>query len=100
MSAPARITLVRGGEQALVDRAVSSTVTAIRRSAPEADRVNIDASTEDAAQDFRYACAPTLFGGDMVVVVTGLQSADESFAGALGDVLDEGPENVWLIVHH
>jgi len=100
MSSPDRITLVRGGEQALVDRAVSATVASIRRASPEVDRVGIDASTEDAAQEFRYACAPTLFGGDVIVVVTGLQSAEESFAGALADILEEQPENVWLIVHH
>ena len=100
MSAPARITLIRGGEQALVDRAVSATVAGIRRSAPDVDRIEVDASTEDAAQDFRYACAPTLFGGDVIVKVTGLQSAEESFTAALLEVLAEQPENVWLLLLH
>jgi len=100
MSAPAQITLIRGGEQALVDRAVSATVAGIRRSAPDVDRIEVDASTEDAAQDFRYACAPTLFGGDVIVKVTGLQSAEESFTAALLEVLAEQPENVWLLLLH
>ena len=38
MSDPARITLVRGGEQALVDRAIASTVADIRHSRPDVDR--------------------------------------------------------------
>ncbi len=100
MSAPARITLTRGGEQALVDRAIAATVAAIRKSAPGADRVAVDASVEEAANDLRYACAPTLFGEDMIVLITSLQSADDSFMQALQEVLADQPDNVWLIVHH
>lgn len=100
MSAPARITLTRGGEQALVDRAIAQAVQAIRKSAPAADRVNVDATSEEAANDLRYACAPTLFGEDVIVIITGLQSADDAFLQALQEVLDDQPDNVWLIAHH
>ena len=100
MSDPARITLVRGGEQALVDRAIASTVAGIRQSRPDVDRESVDASTDDAVHEFRNMCAPTLFGSDVIVVVTGLQSADEAFADALTEVLVDQPENVWLVLHH
>ena len=100
MSELARITLVRGGEQALVDRAIASTVAGIRQSRPDVDRESVDASTEDAVHDFRNVCAPTLFGSDVIVVVTGLQSADDVFADALTEVLADQPENVWLVLHH
>ena len=100
MTSPARITLARGGEQALVDRAVTGAVTAIRKSSPGADRVVVDASSEDAANDLRYACAPTLFGEDVIVIVSALQSADESFLPVLQEVLTDQPDNVWLIAHH
>jgi DNA polymerase-3 subunit delta len=100
MSAPARITLTRGGEQALVDRAIAATVAAIRKSAPGADRVAVDASVEEAANDLRYACAPTLFGEDMIVLITSLQSADDPFMQALQEVLADQPDNVWFIAHH
>ena len=59
MSDPARITLVRGGEQALVDRAIASTVAGIRHSCPDVDRESVDASTDDAVHEFRNVCAPT-----------------------------------------
>lgn len=100
MSAPARITLLRGGEQALVDRAIASAIAGIRKSAPAADRVTVDASVDEAANDLHYACAPTLFGEDMVVLITSLQSADDAFLPALQEVLADQPDNVWLIVHH
>jgi DNA polymerase-3 subunit delta len=99
MSDPARITLVRGGEQALIDRAVASTVAAIRTRVPAADRVEVDASVEEAANDLRYACAPTLFGEDIIVLIGSLQSADESFMAALQEVIADQPDNVWLIAH-
>ena len=100
MSAPARITLTRGGEQALVDRAITATVASIRKGAPGAERVTVDASVEEAANDLRYACAPTLFGEDMIVQITSLQSADDSFMQALQEVLADQPDNVWLIAQH
>ena len=100
MTSPARITLARGGEQALVDRAVVATVAAIRSSAPAADRVEVDAATEDAATDLRYACAPTLFGEDVIVLITNLQAGDDAFGQALQETLADPRDSVWLIAHH
>lgn len=100
MTPPARITLARGGEQALVDRAISATVANIRAAAPAADRVGVDAASDDAATDLRYACAPTLFGEDVIVVITNLQAGDDGFAQALQEALADQPDSVWLIAHH
>lgn len=84
----------------MVDRAVAACVADIRKVAPAADRVRVDASSDEAANDLRYACAPTLFGEDIIVMITSLQSADESFMPALQEVLADQPDNVWLVVHH
>lgn len=103
MSNPARITLIRGGETALVDRAVADAVRSIRTGSAQtahADRIVVDAGDEDAANNLRQACAPTLFGEDLIVHIVGLQSGDDLFATALGEVLDDQPDTVWLIVHH
>lgn len=100
MTTPARITLTRGGETALVDRAVGAAVTAIRKGAPDADRLIVEAGADGAANDLRQACAPTLFGEDLIVHVVDLQAGDESFAEALAEVLADQPENVWLIISH
>jgi DNA polymerase-3 subunit delta len=103
MSNPARITLIRGGETALVDRAVADAVRSIRTGSAQtahADRIVVDAGDEDAANNLRQACAPTLFGEDLIVHIVGLQSGDDLFATALGEVLNDQPDTVWLIVHH
>lgn len=100
MTSPARITLTRGGETALVDRAVVSAVAAVRKNAPDADRLVVDAGAEGAANDLRQACAPTLFGEDLIVHVVDLQAGDDAFAEALAEVLADQPENVWFIISH
>ena len=100
MTSASRITLARGGEQALVDRAISAAISTIRASAPAADRVAVDAATEDAATDLRYACAPTLFGEDVIVVITNLQAGDDGFTVALQEALADQVDSVWLIAHH
>lgn len=92
--------MARGGETALVDRAVGAAITAIRKNAPDADRIVVGAGLEGSANDLRQACAPTLFGDDLIVHITDLQSGDDAFAEALTEVLADLPENVWLIVHH
>lgn len=100
MSTPARITLIRGGETALADRATAVAVDAIRKQSPGADRTVLDASADDGADALRYSCAPTLFGDDVIVQVTNLQSGDDSFAAALAEVLADQPDHVYLIVLH
>ena len=100
MSTPARITLIRGGETALADRATAVAVDAIRKETSGADRTVLDASADDGADALRYACAPTLFGDDVIVHVTNLQSGDDSFAAALAEVLADHPDHVYLIVMH
>lgn len=100
MSTPARITLVRGGETALVDRATYAAIDAIRKQSPGADRTVVEASADDGADALRHACAPTLFGEDVIVHVTGLQGGDDSFAKALNEVLADQPDNVYLIASH
>jgi len=100
MSTLARITLIRGGETALADRATAVAVDAIRKQAAGADRTVLDAGAEDGADALRYACAPTLFGDDVIVQVTNLQSGDDAFAAALAEVLADQPDHVYLIVLH
>ena len=78
MSAPA--TLIIGPEQVLRDQARSQVLAALDIE----DRHIVEINTESAAADLRAACEPTLFGSDVVVIVTGLESPDD--AGAEDEV--------------
>lgn len=92
----ARITLIIGPEQVLRDKAVAAAVAA----ADTTDRHSVDLGSEGAAGDLRAACEPTLFGSDVLVVVTGLESPDDGGAEELLAQLTDGADHVrWVCVH-
>lgn len=99
MTAP-RITLAIGGEAVLVDRAVAAVASAVRKADPSAQRTTISASDDGAAGHLREAAAPNLFGDGGVVVITGIDAADDDLATALRQVLTDLPESTHLVVTH
>lgn len=99
MTAPL-ITLAIGGEPLLVDRAVMSVSTAVRKADPNAQRTVISAADDSAAHELREAAAPNLFGDGGIVVVTGIDAADEHLAAALREVVADLPDGVHLVLTH
>lgn len=99
MSIP-RITLAVGSEVLLVDRAVLSVSAAVRAADPSAQRTVIAGGDDDAAHELREATAPNLFGDGGVVVLTGVDGADDRLAAALRDIVADLPDNVYLVVTH
>lgn len=95
-----RITLAIGAEDLLVERAVLGVSAAARAADPTVQRSVIDASDDAAVLDFREATAPNLFGDGGVVVVNGIDSADDRLAAAVREVLADLPDNVFLVFTH
>ena len=95
-----RITLAIGGEAVLVDRAVRAVSAKARAEDPSVQRSVIRGADEEAAHALREAAAPTLFGDGAVVVIEGIDGADDALAGALREVIADLPENVHLILTH
>ncbi len=98
--APSRMTIAVGSEPLLVDRAVSTTVRAIRALGEETTVVTVGASEESGASVLADALAPTLFGGASIVVVTGIDSASDEVDAALRAFAEATPEDAWLIATH
>jgi DNA polymerase-3 subunit delta len=96
----ARITLAIGGEAVLVERAVRSVTLAVRRATPDAQRTVISAGDDSAAHQLREAAAPNLFGDAGIVVVEGVDAADESVAEAIREVLVDLPDDIHLVFTH
>ncbi len=99
MSAPT-ITLAIGAEQVLVDRAVSSVVTQVRRADPAAMRTVIAAGDESAAHALREAAAPNLFGDGGIVIIEGVDAADDAMGVAIREVLADLPDATYLVFTH
>ncbi|MBI1350137.1 MAG: DNA polymerase III subunit delta [Actinomycetales bacterium] len=96
----ARVTLAMGAETVLVDRAVRSLTAEIRRADPGAQRAVIDAASESAAMELREAVAPNLFGDGGIVIVQGIDGAEESTARAIREACGDLPEGVYLVLTH
>lgn len=99
MSIP-RITLAIGSETLLVDRAVLRVSAAVRATDPSVQRTVIAGGDEDAAHELREATAPNLFGDGGVVVLTGIDAADDRLGAALRAIIDDLPDNVYLVITH
>jgi DNA polymerase III subunit delta len=95
-----RITLAIGGEPVLVQRSVLAVSAAARKADPSVQRSVIQAGDESAAHALREAAAPNLFGDGGVVVIEGIDAADDALAKALREVLADLPDNVYLVVTH
>ena len=96
----ARITLALGGETALTERAVLAATAAARAADPSIQRITIAANDDGAAGAVREAAAPNLFGDGVVIVLTGLDAADEQLGAAVRELIADQPDNVTLVLTH
>jgi DNA polymerase III subunit delta len=99
MTAP-RITLAIGGEPVLIDRAVQSVMVAARKGDPQVQRTVIQGSDDEAAHHLREAAAPNLFGDSGVVIIEGIDGADDALASAVREVLADMPDETILVFTH
>lgn len=96
---PAPVVLVTGAEVVLGERAVAAVVGAARAQDPETRVERVDAAGYEPGA-LTVALSPSLFGGGLVVVVTGVEQADEAFAKeALAYLAAPDPE-VCLVLRH
>ncbi|MDE0974861.1 MAG: hypothetical protein OSA11_07225 [Candidatus Nanopelagicales bacterium] len=97
---PNRITIAVGSETALVDRVKASTVAAVTKEVLDITRIVVDPSDDEAATNIVQACAPTLFGEDVLMVIEGIDDLDDDGVDSLKAIFDDLPENVWLLLTH
>lgn len=95
-----RITVCVGPETVLIDRAKSATIAAIRKEIPEVSTIAVSAGDESSGTAIAQACAPTLFGDDVIVLIEGIDNLDDDGVDALKEVMADLPENVWLLLTH
>lgn len=97
---PPTITLAIGAETVLVERAVSAVVKQARRADPGIQRTVISAAEDSAAHALREAAAPNLFGDAGIVIIEGVDGADDAMATAIREVLADLPDATYLIFTH
>jgi DNA polymerase-3 subunit delta len=104
---PAQLTVITGEEELLVERAVTAVLAAMRGPADsggpdEAYQRDVhDVAGADLSQgELSNLTAPSLFGGDCVVVVRSAQDASAAVATELGQLAAALPAEVALVVTH
>lgn len=97
---PARVTLITGGEQFLVSRAVSRVVRAARAVDADVERRDVDAADPAGASALLCALSPSLFGESAVVVVGDLADASEAVVSTLVAAAGSLPEGTWVVAVH
>ncbi|WP_422118397.1 DNA polymerase III subunit delta [Gardnerella sp. DNF00550] len=105
------VTLVVGGDAYLNELNVRNVREKVQKSAPDAEIIELDASTADQYA-FDEAVGPSLFGDGTIVIINNLQQADESLVDAIENFCkqtqnSENSENnfvdssaTWVIARH
>jgi DNA polymerase-3 subunit delta len=97
------VTVIVGDEELLVERAVAAVVG---RGAAPADSNRVAPDVHDvrgadlSAGELGLLTAPSLFGGDSVVVIRSAQDANASVSAEIGELAAAMPDEVALVVTH
>ena len=94
---PHRVAAVHGNDDYLVGRGVARLKDAMLASHPEVEVTDLDA-TDLTAGSLNEAVSPSLFGGERLVVIRVMRTADEDAAKAVLAVADDLPEGLRMIV--
>jgi len=97
------VILIVGEEDLLVERAVTAVVQALPQPASGAEPgtgVHDVHAADLAASELSMLTAPSLFGGDCVVIVRGAQDANVAVSSELGELAAAMPDGVFLVITH
>jgi DNA polymerase-3 subunit delta len=100
LGVPNRITIAVGSETVLVDRVKVNLTAAVTKEVPDITRIVVDSSHDEVSANIAQACAPTLFGEDVLVVIEGIDNLNDDGVDSLKAVMVDLPENVWLLLTH
>lgn len=96
---PAPVLLVTGGEGLLADRAVAAVVTAAREADPETEVERMEAAGYQPGR-LAVATSPSLFGGGKVVVLEGVEQANEPLVLDVTAYLKNPAEDACVVIRH
>lgn len=98
-AAPAPVVLVVGPEALLAERAVAVVVRRARESDPEVVVENLEAAGYDAGR-IELLASPSLFGGGTVLVVSGVEAANDAFVADVTGYLAAPAASVCVVLRH
>ena len=91
--------LISGPEGVLAERALASTLEALRATQPDVEVIRLAAQAYTAGEVSIHA-SPSLFGGAKAIVVQDLDEAGEELQADLLALLAAPVDDLWLVVTH
>jgi DNA polymerase-3 subunit delta len=96
---PAPVVLITGSEGALADRAMSTVLAAARAADPELEIERIEGAAYPAGR-LSVATSPSLFGGGKVVVLEGVEAANDALVVDIIAYLRQPAEDACVVIRH
>lgn len=96
---PAPVTLIKGNEDALVQRALRETRTQLTRLAPEAEAESFSAATYESGELATYTSG-SLFATEKILTVTDLEQMSDAFAQDFAAYITAPFDGIWIIALH
>ena len=96
---PAPITLIRGGEDALVLRATTQTREAVQSVAPGVEIVEFSAQTYGKGELAMHASG-SLFSDERLLIISDLDKMSDDFAADFERYIKNPTQSVWVIAQH
>lgn len=93
------LVLISGPEEVLAERAVAATLAELRHRSPDVEVIRLAAVGYERG-GLSTQTSPSLFGGDKVVVVEGLDEAGDELQDDVLRHLADPPDDVTLVVTH
>ncbi|AKU17268.1 DNA polymerase III subunit delta [Luteipulveratus mongoliensis] len=97
MSVPPFV-LISGPEHVLAERALTSTLDAVREQDPEAEVIRLEGAAYEPGA-LQVHVSPSLFGGSKVVVVRDLDEGTDALIEDLLTILAQGSDAVVIVTH-
>jgi DNA polymerase III subunit delta len=96
---PAPVVLVVGGEDLLAERAVATVVRKAREADPQVSVETLEAAGYETGR-LEMLASPSLFGGGSVVVVSGVEAANEALVTDVTRYLSAPAADVCVVLRH
>lgn len=96
---PAPVVLVVGGESLFAERATAALVRRAREADPEVSIEHLEAAGYESGQ-LELLTSPSLFGGGTVVLVNGVEAANDAFATAATRYLSAPTAGACVVLRH
>lgn len=96
---PSLITLIKGSEDALVDRATRRIVAAVRAAVPQVEESEFSAESYEIGDLATYASG-SLFADEKLLLISDLDKMSDGFARDFEGYLKNPDPQVWIVARH